>query len=277
MLNEGGFKIKVRNKLTERLKGKKSLVAYIMAGDPDLEKTAEYICALSREVDALELGVPFSDPIADGPVIQRAGQRALKGRPTTLADILSLLQEIQTDVPTILMSYYNLIYRYGVSKLVRDARDVIDGIIVPDLPLEEASELREHCNNNNLCNIFLIAPTTSNDRMAQILKSTSGFAYIVSRLGVTGGTTDYIPLRGLISRVRSVERRYELFEVPKLVGFGVSKPLDVKNVISAGADGAIVGSALVREVENGISPEDLAHITRSLKKATISKLAEVET
>ncbi len=271
------MKIKVRNRLTERLKGKKSLVAYIMAGDPNLEKTAEYICALSPEVDALELGVPFSDPIADGPVIQRAGQRALKGRPTTLADILSLLQEIQTDVPTILMSYYNLIYRYGVSKLTRDASDVIDGIIVPDLPLEEASELREYCNNNNLCNIFLIAPTTSNERMAQILKSTSGFAYIVSRLGVTGGTTDYIQLRGLISRVQSVESRYELFEVPKLVGFGVSKPLDVKNVISAGADGAIVGSALVREVENGISPGDLAHIARSLKKATISKLAEVET
>jgi tryptophan synthase alpha chain len=276
-LSEGGLKIKVRNRLAERLKGKKSLVAYIMAGDPNLEKTAEYICALSREVDALELGVPFSDPIADGPVIQRAGQRALKGRPTTLADILSLLQEIQTDVPTILMSYYNLIYRYGVSKLARDASDVIDGIIVPDLPIEEASELREHCNNNNLCNIFLIAPTTSNDRMAQILESTSGFAYIVSRLGVTGGTTDYIQLRGLIRRVQSVESRYELFEVPKLVGFGVSKPLDVKNVISAGADGAIVGSALVREVENGISPDDLADIARSLKKATMSKLAEVET
>ncbi len=277
MLNEGGLKINVINRLTERLKGTKSLVAYIMAGDPSLEKTAEYISALSREVDALELGVPFSDPIADGPVIQRAGQRALKGRPTTLADILSLLQEIQIDVPTILMSYYNLIYRYGVSRLARDASGVIDGIIVPDLPIEEASELRGHCNNNNLCNIFLIAPTTSSDRMAQILASTSGFAYIVSRLGVTGGTTDYAQLRGLIRRVRSVESRYELFGVPKLVGFGISKPLDVKNVISAGADGAIVGSALVREIENGISPEDLADVAHSLKKATKSTLAEVET
>jgi tryptophan synthase alpha chain len=247
-----------------------------MAGDPNLEKTAEYIYAISREVDALELGVPFSDPIADGPVIQRAGQRALTGRPTTLADILSLLQEIQTDVPTVLMSYYNLIYRYGISQFTRAASDVVDGIIVPDLPVEEASELRECCNNYDLCNIFLIAPTTSNDRMAQILKATSGFAYIVSRLGVTGGTTDYIPLRGLISRVRSVESRHELSEVPKLVGFGISKPLDVKNVISAGADGAIVGSALVKEVENGTSPDDLAHIARSLKEATASELTEVE-
>lgn len=276
-MNEGGLKIKVRNRLTERLKGKRSLVAYIMAGDPNLEKTAEYVCAISREVDALELGVPFSDPIADGPVIQRAGQRALKGHPTTLADILSLLQEIQIDVPTILMSYYNLIYRYGVSELAHDASDVVDGIIVPDLPIEEASELREHCNSNNLCSIFLIAPTTSNDRMARILESTSGFAYIVSRLGVTGGTTDYIQLRALIRRVQSVESRYKLFGVPKLVGFGVSKPSDVKNVISAGADGAIVGSALVREIENGASPDDLADIARSLKKATMSTLAEVET
>jgi len=252
------------------LDGKKSLVAYIMAGDPTLEKTAEYVQALSREVDALELGIPFSDPIADGPVIQRAGQRALRGRPTTLADILLLLKELQTDVPIVLMSYYNLIYRYGVSQLSRDVRDVVDGIIVPDLPLEEASELRRHCNNNNIYNIFLIAPTTSSERMAEILKSTRGFAYIVSRLGVTGGTTDYAHLRGLISRVKSVESRYELLKVPKLVGFGISKPSDVKAAISAGADGAIVGSAFVKEIENGASPRDLAHTARSLKKATLN-------
>lgn len=257
--------------------GKKSLVAYIMAGDPALERTAEYVRAISREVDALELGVPFSDPIADGPVIQRAGQRALRGRPTTLADILSLLNELQTDIPTVLMSYYNLIYRYGVSKLTRDARDVVDGIIVPDLPLEEASELRRYCNNNDLCNIFLIAPTTSNERMAEILKSTSGFAYIVSRLGVTGGTVDYAHLRALVSRVKSVESRYEPLKVPKLVGFGISKPLDVEAAISAGADGAIVGSAFVKEIENGASPRDLAHFARSLKKATLNQFAEVET
>jgi len=259
------------------LDGKKSLVAYIMAGDPTLEKTAEYVSALSREVDALELGIPFSDPIADGPVIQRAGQRALRGRPTTLADILSLLKELQTDVPTVLMSYYNLIYRYGVSKLTRDARDVVDGIIVPDLPPEEASELKRYCNNNDLCNIFLIAPTTSNERMAEILKSTSGFAYVVTRLGVTGGATDHAHLRGLVSRVKSVESRYELAELPKLLGFGISKPLDVEAAISAGADGAIVGTAFVKKIENGASPRDLAHFARSLKKATLNQFAEVET
>jgi len=267
----------VRNRLTERLEGKKSLVAYIMAGDPTLEKTAEYVQVLSREVDALELGIPFSDPIADGPVIQHAGQRALRGHPTTVADILSLLKDLQADVPTVLMSYYNLIYRYGVSKFARDARDIVDGIIIPDLPLEEASELRRHCNNNDLCNIFLIAPTTSSERMAEILKSTKGFAYIVSRLGVTGGTTDYAHLRGLVDRVKSIENRYELLKIPKLVGFGISKPLDVEAAISAGADGAIVGSAFVKEIENGTSPSNLARMARSLKKATLKQFAEVET
>jgi tryptophan synthase alpha chain len=221
------------------------LIPFVMAGDPDLATTVELIRLLEEEgVAAIEVGVPFSDPLADGPVIQAAAERALE-RGVTLADVLRLGRNLRHQgcrVPLILFSYANPLYQHGFGRLAREAADAgFDGLIVPDLPLEESEPLRTECDRAGLALIPLAAPT-SGERIARIAGSARGFVYCVSSLGTTGMRERFADsLPAFLSSVRRVS------PVPVAVGFGVSTPEQVR-LLSDHADGVVVGSALVKTV-----------------------------
>jgi len=225
----------------KELKTKKegALIAYICAGDPSPEKTKEYVHALVKGgADIIELGLPFSDPIADGTTIQAGIERALKAGMTP--DIyFEVIASLNVDIPLVVMTYYNLIFRRGLERFVKDCvSSGISGIIVPDLPPEEAEELASLCRRYNVDLIFLVAPTTTEARMKRLLAQASGFIYLVSRLGVTGVRDDIASsTKELIKRVKT--------PLPKAVGFGISNAKQASEIIHAGADGVIVGSAFV--------------------------------
>jgi len=229
-----------------KAKGRAAFNAYLCAGDPDLATTRALIPALEAAgVDMIELGMPFSDPIADGPVIQAAGQRSLEGG-TTLAKVLDLVGEVRTqsDVPIALMTYYNIVHKFGLDRLVDEAVRVgIDGLIVPDLIPEEAGELIGLARDAGLATVFFVAPTSTDERIKLADRHSTGFIYCVSVTGITGAREN-LPddLRDYLGRVRSLARK------PIVVGFGVSKPEQVR-MLSGVADGIIVGSAIVREIE----------------------------
>ncbi len=222
------------------------LIPYIMAGDPDLGTTEKIVRALSGiDVDLIELGMPFSDPLADGPVIQKAAERALR-QGLTLKKLLNSVETMRlyTETPIIIMTYYNLFYHFGLAAFAEEAaRAGVDGVIVPDLPPEEADDFREELDRYNLALIYLIAPTSTEDRIRAIAGSVRGFVYYVSRTGVTGEQKDIsADLAENIQKVRSI------INLPIVVGFGVSTPEQAKT-ISAYADGVVVGSAIVRLIE----------------------------
>lgn len=239
-----------------RAEGRAAFNVYLCAGDPDLDTTAELIPALDAAgVDMVELGMPFSDPIADGPVIQQAGQRSLE-RGTTLRKVLDLVADVRTrtEIPIALMTYYNLIHKFGVAELVAEAVRVgIDGLVIPDLIPEEADELIALAGDADLATVFFVAPTSTDERIALAEQSSTGFIYCVSVTGITGAR-DALPddLRDYLARVRSQTTK------PLVVGFGVSKPEQVR-MLSEVADGVIVGSAVVREIEaaSGLPREEL--------------------
>ena len=222
-------------------------IGYAVAGDPDPAasiRIAETV--LDAGADILELGVPFSDPVADGPVIQRAGLRALQAG-TTPAGVFRMVREIRdiSDKPIVLLTYYNPVYRRGLPWFYGEAAAAgADGILVVDLPVEEADRARECARSTGLDQILLAAPTTGDARLARIVDSASGFLYLVSRTGVTGARED-LPedLRGLIGRVKARG------SVPVAVGFGISRPAHVRACAAAGADAVIVGSGIVSLVE----------------------------
>jgi tryptophan synthase alpha chain len=257
-----------------KLQGKGALIGYIMGGDPMPSFTPKIAEALIRGgVDILEVGIPFSDPIADGPTIQAASLRSLKAG-TTPKMVLEIVHEIKKnhDVPMVVMTYYNLVFKMGLSKFFTTAKEcLVDGVIVPDLPVEEAAELKTSAVANKVDTIFLAAPSTSNERLTKIVESSSGFMYLVSHFGVTGAKTEVEKSTiGLVTRVSSFTKG----KVPLAVGFGVSKPEHVKDLINAGADGVIVGSVFVNIIAKNLSdPEKmLAAITetaRQLKAATL--------
>ena len=228
--------------------GRAAFNVYLCAGDPDLETTRELIPALEEAgVDVIELGMPFSDPIADGPVIQAAGQRSLE-RGTTLGKVLELVDEVrkESEIPIALMTYYNIVHKFGVERFVSEAgRAGIDGVIVPDLIAEEAGELISSARAADLATIFFVAPTSTDERIALADELSTGFIYCVSVTGITGAR-DKLPdgLRQYLARVRSLTTK------PLVVGFGVSKPEQVR-MLSELCDGVIVGSAIVREIEAG--------------------------
>jgi len=234
--------------------GKKAFNAYVCAGDPDLETTARLIAEFEkRGVDAIELGVPFSDPVADGPVIQKASQRAL-ARGTNLKKILAMMTDLrrECDIPISLMSYFNPIHRYGVEKLVDDAADAgIDGLIVPDLCPEEAGDLIARARKRDVKTIFFIAPTTPPERVKLIDEFSTGFIYCVSVTGITGARAQLPPeLRSDLKRIR------EATTLPLVVGFGISNPETVRMMCEV-ADGMIVGSAICRRIEEHLdAPRD---------------------
>ena len=225
---------------------RKAFVPYITAGDPDLKTSADLILALDRAgADIIELGVPFSDPIADGPVIQRATERALASH-TTMRDVLKMASEVRkkSQVPLLLMSYYNPLLHYGLDKLGRDAAAAgLDGILATDLTVEESGPFVEAMQKAGLNTVFLVAPTSSPDRIRKIAETSTGFLYAVSRTGVTGERQELSEdLRGFLKTLRS------LTKIPIAVGFGISRPEHVQAIWQE-ADGAVVGSALVREIE----------------------------
>jgi tryptophan synthase alpha chain len=225
----------------------RALIPYVTAGDPDLEMTKTLACEMVRRGgDLIEIGVPFSDPLADGPIIQRASQRALQGG-ATLRNILRTVSELrrEVDVPLVLLSYYNPVFRYGEEAFVADALDAgVDGIIIPDLPPEEAQTLMGLTVDTALDVIFLAAPTSTSARLALIAEASQGFLYYVSRLGTTG-IRDQLSedLRMMLENVRASTSK------PITVGFGVSTPDHVRLVAEL-ADGVVVASAILKLIED---------------------------
>ena len=235
---------RIEKKFAElKSKGEKALVAYITAGYPDLETTRELIPALARAgVDILEVGVPFSDPTADGPVIQAASQAALKNG-TTLPRVLDLVGELrgEVEIPLVLFSYYNPIFSMGGAAFAKRAAEAgVDGVLVVDLPAEEAGELRNQTDPAGIDFISLVAPTTGSDRVRKVVKAASGFIYYISVTGVTG-------TRGpeLDETRTNVDTIRALTKLPVVVGFGVSTPEQARQIGSM-ADGVVVGSAFVK-------------------------------
>jgi len=230
------------------------LVTYITAGDPDLERTGGILRALDRGgADVLEVGVPFSDPLADGPVIQRATERALAAG-TTLSGVLDLLRAIRPEIaaPVVIFSYANPILRLGPEQFADRARDAgVDGVLVLDLPIEEADEFRTMLASRGIDTILLLSPTTTDDRMRRAAALGSGFLYAISRLGVTGARdTLAAGAQEMVERIRNVS------DLPVALGFGISKPDHVREV-GQWADAAVVGSALVDMIAREGASRDL--------------------
>jgi len=248
--------------------GELGLVAYVTAGDPTLEATERIVLSLAEAgADVVELGVPFSDPIADGPTIQRASDRALRSG-TTLAGVLGLIQTLRrkTEVPLVLFGYFNPVLQMGVEKFADTAaRAGADGVLITDLTPEEAGQYRQTVQARGLDTIFLAAPTSTDVRLERIAGSSSGFLYLISRTGVTGAR-ETLPedLPALVRRARGVT------SLPIAVGFGISLPGHV-SILGGLADAAVVGSALVEDIERAASVDAaataVAERMRSLKQA----------
>ncbi len=263
--------MKLREKfreLEERKEG--ALIGFVTAGDPSTEASEEIIDSLIEGgVDILELGLPFSDPIADGPIIQKSAERALKGGMNP--DIyFNIAKNIKADIPLVCLTYYNLVLQRGLERFVSDCVDSgISALIVPDLPIEEAEPLLEYCRKYEVDFIFLAAPTTTDKRLRKILDEATGFLYVVGLLGVTGVREEFSDtIKPTLEKVRSLKPK-----IPLAVGFGISKPEHVRGVLEAGAQGAIVGSAFVKLVNENSkdaakAAERIRELCVELKNAT---------
>jgi tryptophan synthase alpha chain len=251
-----------------RQRGEKALITYLTAGDPDLETSERVVHALvGAGVDLLEIGFPFSDPMADGPTIQLAAERALAAG-TTLRGVLDLVARVRqhTNVPIVLMGYYNPVFRYGADAFARDAAAAgVDGLLLVDLPPEEAGELHPQLRAAGIDLITLLAPTTPPARMARLAEAAEGFLYYVSMTGVTG--TQAVDAAAIADAVAEVRRQCP---VPVAVGFGVTTPEDAR-AVAAFADAVVVGSALVKVIAtHGHDPhliEEVQRFARRLKAA----------
>jgi tryptophan synthase alpha chain len=271
-----------------RASGEMGIVAYITAGDPSFEATLKFVVAMAQAgADVIELGVPFSDPLADGPTIQRASERAL-GNGATLSRVIDLVREIRKssssarEVPLVLFSYYNPVFQMGLEKFAAAASSFgADGVLITDLTPEESTDYRRIMAAHHLDTIFLAAPTSTDQRLEKIAACSSGFLYLISRTGVTGAK-DALPddLPALLRRTRSVT------QLPIAVGFGISLPGHV-SVLGGLADAAVVGSALVGEIEKATTGNSsqsgidaatsaLADRIRSLKAAARTGLSRRE-
>ena len=236
-----------------KLENRRGFIPFITAGDPDLETTGKLIVELAGAgATVVELGVPFTDPMADGPVIQRASERALRND-FGLEEVFQIVDEArkQTNVPIILFSYFNPLLQFGVEKLAREAKRArVDGVLVTDLAPEEAGEFANVLRANDLDMIFLVAPTSTDERLQLVAERASGFIYAVSRAGVTGAREEMsVEAEKLVRRVRKFS------DLPVAVGFGISKPEQVADVWRY-ADAAVVGSAIVGEIEHARSAAD---------------------
>ena len=263
---------KIKAKFTElEAKDQKALIAYIMAGFPNEKTTIATVRGLVKGgVDIIELGFPFSDPLADGPVIQNASTISLQ-KGTRISKFFSLVKKIrkETDIPLVLMTYTNILYHMGYSKFISEAKKAgIDGFILPDMSIEESKEYLQAAKNK-ADTIFLISPNTNKTRIEKIAKSSTGFLYLVAVFGTTGiktGIKNYT-----IKAIKEVKKQTR-GKVPIGVGFGVSTPEDVKKYINAGADAVIVGSAYLKLIEKTSHTKlesKITSFTKSLKKQTV--------
>src|SRR6056297_760864 len=238
-----------------------AFIPYLAAGDPNYEASTEYVEALARGgADVIELGLPFSEPIAEGPTIQNAIVRSLESGMTP-DRFFSFVEELDVEIPLVCMTYYNLIYQYdddtGPRPFVERAAEAgIAGLVVPDLPAEEADPLRDACDEFGLDLVFIVAPTTTAERLERMREQVSGYVYVQARLGVTGARDD------VDDATEESLARIADWDVPKAVGFGIKTGDHAERIVEAGADGVIVGSALVDIVaagdENGDSAEVVA-------------------
>jgi len=258
-------------------------VPYLAVGDPAYEASLEYVRALDRGgADVIELGLPFSEPIAEGPTIQGALVRSLDAGMTP-DRFFAFAEELDVEAPLVCMTYYNLIYQYGSGEarsaseasggtasggprpfVERAAAAGIEGLVVPDLPAEEADPLREACDEFGLDLVFIVAPTTVGDRLDRIMSRVSGYVYVQARLGTTGARDD------VSDQTTESLDRLEKYDVPKAVGFGISKGEHAERIVAGGADGVIVGSALVdivaEGVEDDLSTEEVADRLEALSR-----------
>lgn len=247
----------------------KAFVAFITCGDPDLETTAAAVrAAVANGADLIELGIPFSDPTAEGPVIQGANIRALSGGVTT-DKIFELVRDLRTDitVPMVFMTYANVVFSYGTETFISTCKEIgIDGLILPDIPYEEKEEFLPICHKYDVELISLIAPTSEN-RISMIAKEAEGFLYIVSSLGVTGTRSEIkTDLKSIVDVVR------QNTDIPCAIGFGISTP-EQAGKMAAISDGAIVGSAIVKLIEKygKESPKYVGEYVKAMKKGTIGE------
>lgn len=251
-----------------RRSGEKALITYVMAGDPSLQETEQLVVAFEQAgADIVELGVPFSDPIADGPVIQQAAERALQSG-TSLRTILSMITRLRarTHIPLVLMAYYNTIHAFGLDQFCQEAAQAgVDGLIMPDMPPDEAGPLKGPAAAAGLPLIFLLAPTSTAERRTFVARQSQGFVYYVSLTGITGAK-----LVNLADVGKNVEKIRKVTNVPVAVGFGVATPEDAAKV-AAIADGVIVGSAIVKQIAGHREAPDMVkqvgEFVRSLKTA----------
>jgi tryptophan synthase alpha chain len=259
---------RIENKFSAlRAKKEKALIIYVTAGDPSLGVTKQLILALEKAgADILEIGVPFSDPTADGPVIQAASQRALKSG-TTLEGVLKMVAAVRqsSEIPVVLFGYFNPIFSYGVEKFARAARKAgVDGVLVVDLPFEEARELRDHTDAAGLDFISLIAPTTDKARLKMIADHAAGFLYYISITGITGSAAPKID-----NIKRDVGEIRKITSLPVAVGFGISKPQQAEEIGKL-SDGVVIGSAVVKLIDENKDNPDLfktvSDYVRDIKK-----------
>lgn len=256
------------NRIDQKFKGlhrqkKKAFIAFITAGDPNLTATEKLVLAFEKNgVDIVELGIPFSDPMADGTTIQASSQRALR-KHVTANDILDLVARIRkkSQIPIALMTYYNPVFHFGEEGFVKRARQKgVDGLIIPDLPPEEAGKLIKAAQRNNMATVFFLSPMTTDQRRKKIIQASSGFIYYVSLTGVTGAR------QRLVSTIAGdVKKAKRLTNKPICVGFGISTPSQVRQV-GKFADGVIVGSAIINEMVKHKNNRPIEHVSRFVSK-----------
>jgi len=265
---------RIKEKFAElEAKNQKALISYIMAGFPNEKSTISTVRGLVKGgADIIELGFPFSDPLADGPVIQNASTISL-GKGTKIVKIFTLVKKIrkETDIPIILMTYTNILYHRGYAKFISEAKKAgIDGFILPDMSIEESREYLKAAKSS-ADTIFLISPNTKKDRIQKIAKASSGFLYLVAVFGTTGIKSRI--KKYTLDAIKQVKKQTK-GKIPIGIGFGVSTPDDVKKYIKAGADAVIVGSAYLKLIEKTPQKQlesKIASFTKSLKKQTILK------
>ena len=255
------------SRIGDAFKNGKAFIAFITCGDPDLETTRKAVIEMAENgADLIELGIPFSDPTAEGPVIQGANLRALTGGVTT-DKVFDLVRDIRKEVsiPMVFMTYANVVYSYGADKFIKICSEIgIDGLILPDLPFEEKGEFEDICHEFGVDLVSLIAPTSEN-RIAMIAKEAEGFIYVVSSLGVTGTRTEITTDLGSI--VKAIR---ENTDIPCAIGFGISTPQQAQKMAEV-SDGAIVGSAIIKIIEKygRDCPKYVGEYVKSMKEALV--------
>lgn len=254
--------------------GRPLFIAFTVAGDPDLERSARAARALIEGgADIIELGVPFSDPVADGPTIQRADTRAIRAG-TTPDRVFELVRYIRvfSNVPVVLLTYYNIVHHHGILQFYRDASEAgVDGILIADMPVEESGPVMGIAAKAGIDQIFMACETTSPERLNRILQNTRGFLYLVSHVGVTGILPGLSP--GALAFVRHVRQKTSM---PLAVGFGISTPDQATGIINAGADAAITGSAIVTIIEkHADDPESMVKALRDYARSMTAVMKTV--